>query len=151
MAKALVSRTVEVPFSSAQRSSSRAADVLPAMAASAIANDFTSARPPKYRRTIGSVSGSPGKSLASWCAAAASARRSWPTAWTSRSAASSSRRPPCARTSAVTKRANSEGLSEADFTSVTVGSLRSRLSRPLPFWPPEWTSTSPMSSAGAVA
>ena len=45
-------------------------DVAPQKAASATANDFASARPPKYRLTFSVVSGSPGKSLASWSAAA---------------------------------------------------------------------------------
>ena len=97
------------------------------------------------------MSGSPGKSLVSWWAAAASARRSCPTACTRKSAASSAIRPPCERTSAPTNRENSEGRSGADFTSVTDASLRSRVSSPLPFWPPEWTSTSPMSGDGSAA
>src|SRR3954452_25507401 len=97
------------------------------------------------------VSGWSGKSLASWSAAPASARRSWPIACTSRSAASSAIRPPCRRTSAETKRENSEGFSEADFTSVTAAALRSLVSSPEPFWPPECTRISPTSSAGAAA
>lgn len=60
-------------------------------------------------------------------------------------------RPPWLRTSLATKRANSEGLSVADFTSVTAGSLRSLLSTPAPFWPPPCTRISPTSSLGAAA
>ena len=46
-AKALVTSTAGVPLSIAQRSSSSAWSARPARAASAMANDFTSARPPK--------------------------------------------------------------------------------------------------------
>ena len=92
-----------------------------------------------------------GKSFVSWWAAAESARRSLPTACTSICAAESPIRPPRWRTSDSTNRANSDGFRLADFTSVTDLILRSLLSRPEPFWPPECTSTSPTSSTGASA
>ena len=67
-----------MPASSAQRSSSSADERRPQKAASATANDFASARPPKYCFTSVTPSGRSGKSDTSWVAAAASDRRSWP-------------------------------------------------------------------------
>ena len=90
---------------------------------SATANDLASARPPKYFLTISTVSGWPSKSLASWLAAAESARRSWPTAWIRKSAASGSMRTWRARSSLTTKPGNSRAVSGADFTSVTLAEL----------------------------
>ena len=114
-----------MPASRAQRSSSSAASRRPQKAASATAKDFASARPPKYCLTFSMVSDSPGKSLVSWSAAAASERRSWPTACTSAPAASLSIVAPWRRTSAATNDGNSEALSSPDFDSVTGPSLRS--------------------------
>ena len=87
--------------------------------------------------------------MVSWSAAAASDRRSVPTACTRKAAASESIFAPWDATSEVTKPVISLGLTSSDFTSVTAESLRSLVSTPLPFCPPEWTSTSATSSAGA--
>ena len=57
----------------------------------------------------------------------------------------------------LTSRLSTEGRGSSthflvyDFTSVTDFSLRSLVSSPLPFGPPECTSTRPTSSAGAAA
>ena len=57
---------------------------------------------------------------------------------------------PCEATSELTKPGISLALISSDFTSVTAASLRSLVSTPLPFCPPECTSTSATSSAGAA-
>ena len=73
-----------------------------------------------------------------------------PTAWTRKVAASGSIFAPWVATSEVTKTGISLARTSSDFTSVTAGSLRSLVSTPLPFCPPEWTSTSATSSDGAA-
>ena len=66
-------------------------------------------------------------------------------------AADGSIRAPSILASATTNCGNSEGLSSSVLTSVTGPSLRSLVSTPDPLGPPECTSTSATSSAGAPA